>query len=243
MWTIRHCVNRETRDLDSMRLFRKKKSNQHGVDSIDTRYVKGSFDFDERVRHDASHGLSLSWSSVPNSQEGPSRETVSLNGSQHSGRVSTDSRSSTGLKLRLRKSFSNLFVDKNFTPRITSPRLSSEVRYSPEIGLYRRRRIVLDLFQHFPYQNHSLKPHRHSIHKMLTTGRYSNKIYHCQLSLHYPLMPLQYLQVPRPSNSRFLNQIKLDTQSTLCIPSPLLQGYQLFSNVEIIENLNSASQV
>jgi hypothetical protein len=228
-----------------MRLFRKKKSNQHSVDSTDTRYVKASFDFDERVQHDASHGLSQSWSSVPNSQEALSRDAVSLNGSQHSGRVSTDSRSSTGLKLRLRKSFSNLFVDKNFTPRITSPRFSSEVRYSPEIGLYRHCRIVLDLFLRFPHQNHSLKPRRHSTHKMLTTGRYSNKNYRRQLSLHYPLMHLQYLQVRRPSSSRFWNQINLDThpQSTLCIPSPLLHGYQLFSNVEIIENLNSASQV
>ena len=168
-----------------------------------------------------------------------------MNGSQYSGRVSTDSRSSTGLKLRLRKSFSNLFVDKNSTPRITSPRLSSEVHYSPEIGLYRRCRAVLDHFQHLPYQNHSLKPRRHKPHKMPTNGRYSNKNYHRQLSLHYPLMPLQYLQVRRRSNSRFWNQINIAThpQSTLCIPSPLLQGYQLFSNVEIIENLNSVSQV
>src|SRR5271170_7422824 len=133
-----------------MRLFRKKKPNQQRVDSIDTRYMKASFDFDERVRTDASHGLSFSWSSVPNSQEAISRDTASLNGSQCSGRVSTDSRSSTGLKLRQRKSFSNLFLDKNSTPRIRSPRLSSEVRYGPEIGLYRRRRIVLDLFQRFP---------------------------------------------------------------------------------------------
>src|SRR5271167_3759705 len=105
-----------------MGLFKRKKSKHSGEDGASSPHVSTKTTTITRTQSNASQYLGRFGKAT--------RETndrASVDSSQNNDSSSSDaSRSSTGLKLRLRRSFSNLFLEKN-NSKASPPRISHEV--------------------------------------------------------------------------------------------------------------------